>query len=53
MIQTITQLASTLDSASYIDTFVWFFLLMPLLVAVPLVIYAVLLSAVTFIRSLL
>ena len=53
MITTITQLSKTLDSASYIDTFVWFFLLMPLIVAVPIVIYAVLLSAVSFIRSFL
>ncbi len=50
MIDTITQLAPVLDSASYVDTFVWFFLLMPLLVAVPLVIYGVLLSAVSLIR---
>ena len=50
MIDTITQLAPALDSASYVDTFVWFFLLMPLLVAVPLVIYGVLLSAVSLIR---
>ena len=50
MIDTIAQLAPALDSASYIDTFVWFFLLMPLLVAVPLVIYTVLLSAVSLIR---
>lgn len=53
MIETIAQLSPILDSASYVDTFVWFFLLMPLLVAVPLVIYGILLSAVIFIRSLL
>lgn len=53
MTNTIAQLATTLDTASYVDTFVWFFLLMPLLVALPLVIYGILLSAITFIRSLL
>ncbi len=53
MTNTILQLASALDSASYVDTFVWFFLLMPALVALPLVIYGVILFAVTFIRSLL
>ena len=53
MIETITQLAPALDSASYVDTFVWFFLLMPALVAIPLVIYGLLITAVTFLRALL
>ena len=53
MIETISQLAGILDSASYIDTFVWFFLLMPLLVGIPLVIYGLLVSAVNFLRALL
>ncbi len=46
MTEVLLQLAPALDSASYVDTFVWFLLLMPLLFAIPLVIYFMILLAV-------